>query len=95
MICTSISCRVGRLAPGIIRLISGREIIDVKDADLGPASLIEQCAAQITAYGRHETLMTGEDERQLSTWAVERAMRKARSEAKGPPCGLPLTRPES
>lgn len=38
------------------------------------AVLIEQCAAQITAYGRPETLLTGEDEGQLSTWAIERPL---------------------
>jgi hypothetical protein len=54
-----------------------------------PASLIEQCAIQVAAYGRHETLLTGEDERQLSPWAIERVMRKARSEIKSLPAGLP------
>lgn len=53
-----------------------------------PASLIEQCSIQIAAYGWHETLLTGEDDRQLSTWAIERAMRKARSEVKGLPAGF-------
>ena len=53
-----------------------------------PLSLIEQCSAQITAYGRYETLLTGEDGGQLSTWAIERAMRKARSEVKGLPAGF-------
>jgi integrase len=50
--------------------------------------LIEQCAARITAYGRHETLLTGEGEGQLSAWAIERAMRKARSEVKNLPAGF-------
>jgi len=53
-----------------------------------PASLVEQCSVQITAYGRHETLLTGEDQGQLSPWAIERAMRKARSEVKGLPAGF-------
>jgi integrase len=53
-----------------------------------PASLIEQCSIQITAYGRHETLLTNEDDRQLSPWAIERAMRKARSEVIGLPAGF-------
>ena len=53
-----------------------------------PVSLVEQCSAQITAYGRHMTLLTGEDQRQLSPWAIERAMRKARSEVKGLPAGF-------
>ena len=48
-----------------------------------PVSLVEQCSAQITAYGRYVTLRTGEDQGQLSPWAIERAMRKARSEVKG------------
>src|SRR5580693_1369790 len=53
-----------------------------------PASLVEQCSVQIAAYGRHETLLTGEDQGQLSPWAIERAMRKARSEVKGLPAGF-------
>lgn len=53
-----------------------------------PVSLVEQCSAQIAAYGRYETLLTGEDGGQLSTWAIERAMRKARSEVKGLPAGF-------
>jgi integrase len=53
-----------------------------------PASLIELCSVQITAYGRHETLLTGEDGGQLSPWAIERAMRKARSKVKGLPAGF-------
>lgn len=53
-----------------------------------PASLIEQCSAQINAYGRHETLLTGTDEGQLSPWAIERAMRKARLEVGGLPAGF-------
>jgi integrase len=53
-----------------------------------PASLIAQCSVQISAYGRYETILTGEDERQLSTWAIERAMRKARRQVKGLPAGF-------
>jgi len=53
-----------------------------------PASLIAECSGQISAYGRHETLLTGEDRRQLSPWAIERAMRKARSKVKGLPAGF-------
>jgi integrase len=53
-----------------------------------PASLIEQCSIQVAAYGRHETLLTGQDERQLSPWAIERAMRKARNEVRGLPAGF-------
>jgi integrase len=51
-------------------------------------SLVEQCSAQITACGRYATLLTGEDQGQLSPWAIERAMRKARSEVKGLPAGF-------
>lgn len=53
-----------------------------------PAPLIEQCSIQIAAYGRSETLLTGEDGGQLSPGAVERAMRKARSEVKSLPAGF-------
>jgi integrase len=53
-----------------------------------PASLIAECSGQISAYGRYETLLTGEDRRQLSPWAIERAMRKARSKVKGLPTGF-------
>jgi integrase len=53
-----------------------------------PASLVERCSVQIAAYGRYVTLLTGEDECQLSPWAIERAMRKARSEVKGLPAGF-------
>lgn len=53
-----------------------------------PASLITECSAQISVYGRYETLLTGEEGRQLSPWAVERAMRKARSKVKGLPTGF-------
>ena len=53
-----------------------------------PASLIEQCSIQIATYGRHETLLANEDDCQLSQWAIERAMRKARSKVKGLPAGF-------
>jgi integrase len=53
-----------------------------------PASLITECSAQITAYGRHETLLTSEDGRQLSPWAIERAMRTARNKVNGLPAGF-------
>lgn len=53
-----------------------------------PASLIADCSAQISAYGRHGSLLTGEDGRQLSPWAIERAMRKARSKVEGLPGGF-------
>jgi integrase len=36
----------------------------------------------------YETLLTGEDGGQLSTWAIERAMRKARGEVEGLPAGF-------
>jgi integrase len=36
----------------------------------------------------YETLLTGETGRQLSPWAIERAMRKARSKAMGLPAGF-------
>lgn len=45
-----------------------------------PVSLIEQCSVQVAVTAGYETLLTGEDAGQLSTWAIERAMRKARSE---------------
>src|SRR5580693_10089743 len=53
-----------------------------------PVSLVEQCSAKIAAYGRYATLLTGEDQGQLSPWAIERAMRKARSEVEGLPAGF-------
>lgn len=45
-------------------------------------SLVEQCSAQVTAYGRYVTLLTGEHQGQRSPWAIEHATRKARSEPK-------------
>jgi integrase len=53
-----------------------------------PASLIAECSAHIGAWGRHETLLIGEDGRQLSPWAIERAMRKARRKVNGLPAGF-------
>jgi integrase len=53
-----------------------------------PVSLIAECSAQIGAYVCSETLLTGEDDRQLSPWAIERAMRKARSKVNGLPAGF-------
>jgi integrase len=53
-----------------------------------PASLIAECSAQISIYGRYTTLLTGVDEGQLSPWAIERAMRKARKEVQGLPAGF-------
>jgi integrase len=50
--------------------------------------LVAECSAQISAYGRAETLLTGVDGRQLSPWAIERAMRKARSKVNGLPAGF-------
>ena len=35
-----------------------------------------------------QTLLTGEGQGQLSTWAIERAMRKTRSEVEGLPAGF-------
>ena len=45
-------------------------------------------AAQIAAYGRHASLLTGEDGRQLSPWAVERAKRTARKKVQDLPAGF-------
>jgi integrase len=53
-----------------------------------PASLVAECSAQISAYERGETLLTGAGGRQLSPWAIERAMRKARSKVNGLPAGF-------
>jgi integrase len=53
-----------------------------------PASLVAELSAQITGYGRHSTLLTGEDGRQLSPWAIERAMRKARTKVQDLPAGF-------
>jgi integrase len=53
-----------------------------------PSSLVAEFSTQITGYGRHSTLLTGEDGRQLSPWAIERAMRKARKKVQGLPAGF-------
>ena len=53
-----------------------------------PASLVAELSAQIIGYGRHSTLLTGEDGRQLSPWAIERAMRKARTKVQDLPAGF-------
>jgi integrase len=53
-----------------------------------PASLAAELSAQIAAYGRHSFLLTGEDGRQLSPWAVERAMRTARKKVQDLPAGF-------
>jgi integrase len=53
-----------------------------------PASLVAELSAHIARYGRHGTVLTGEDGRQLSPWAVERAMRTARKKVPGLPEGF-------
>jgi integrase len=53
-----------------------------------PASLVAELSAQIAGYGRYPTLLTGEDGRQLSPWAIERAMRTARKKVQGLPAGF-------
>jgi integrase len=53
-----------------------------------PASLVAELSAQIARYGRHGTVLTGEDGRQLSPWAVERAMRTARKKVPGLTAGF-------
>ncbi|HUL28532.1 MAG TPA: site-specific integrase [Streptosporangiaceae bacterium] len=53
-----------------------------------PVSLAAELSAQIAAYGRHTTLLTGENGRQLSPWVIERAMRKARQKVHGLPVGF-------
>jgi len=52
------------------------------------ASLVAELSAQIARYGRYPTLLTGEDGRQLSPWAIERAMRKTRKKVQGLPAGF-------
>ena len=61
---------------------------DFSDSRTRPASLIDECSSHISAYGRRETLLTGETGRQLSPWAIKRAMRKARGKVKGLPEGF-------
>jgi integrase len=53
-----------------------------------PASLVAELSAQIARYGRYSTLLTGKDGRQLSPWAVERAMRAARKKVPDLPAGF-------
>ena len=53
-----------------------------------PASLVAELSAQIAGYGRYPTLLTGEDGRQLSPWAIERAIRTARKKVQGLPAGF-------
>ena len=53
-----------------------------------PASLAAELSAQVARYGRHGTLLTGGDDRQLSPWAVERAVRRARKKVQGLPAGF-------
>jgi integrase len=53
-----------------------------------PASLTAELSAQIAAYGRHATLLTADNGRQLSPWAIERAMRTARQKVEGLPAGF-------
>jgi integrase len=53
-----------------------------------PASLATELSAHITEYGRHDTLLTGADGRQLSPWAIERAMRTARKKVHDLPAGF-------
>jgi integrase len=53
-----------------------------------PVSLITECSVQVSAYGRHETLLTGGDGCQLSPWAIERAMRTTRKKIKDLPAGF-------
>ena len=53
-----------------------------------PASLAAEFSAHIARYGSHGTLLTGEGGRQLSPWAIERAMRTARKKVQGLPAGF-------
>lgn len=53
-----------------------------------PASLAAELSAHIAAYGRHVTLLTGENAHQLSPWAVERSMRNVRRKVEGLPAGF-------
>ncbi|MEU0583783.1 site-specific integrase [Streptomyces sp. NPDC006132] len=52
-----------------------------------PRSLATLLSAQVVTW-RAETLLTGEDGEQLSPWALERAMRKAREQVKDLPTGF-------
>jgi hypothetical protein len=53
-----------------------------------PASFAAELSSHIAKSGRHETLLTGRDGRQLSPWALERAMRTARKKIDGLPAGF-------
>jgi integrase len=53
-----------------------------------PASPAAELSEQIARYGRHSTLLTGQDGRQLSPWAVERAIRTARKKVPDLPVGF-------
>jgi integrase len=53
-----------------------------------PASLATELSTHIAQYGRHETLLTGADDRQLFPWAIERAMRTARKKVHHLPAGF-------
>jgi integrase len=53
-----------------------------------PASLAAELSAQTARYGHHETLLTGQDGRQLSPWPVERATRTARKKVQALPAGF-------
>jgi integrase len=50
--------------------------------------VIAECSADISAYGRHETLLVGDDGCQLSPWAIEHAMRRVRSKVEDLPAGF-------
>src|SRR5262249_26592722 len=53
-----------------------------------PSSLAAELSAHVAKYGRHESLLTGRDGRQVSPWAVERAVRTARKKVDGLPAGF-------
>jgi hypothetical protein len=53
-----------------------------------PASLVAELSAQMAAYGRHGTVLTGGDGCQLSPWAVEQAVRTARKKVQDLPAGF-------
>ena len=53
-----------------------------------PSSLSAELSAHVAAGYSGETLLTGEDGCQFPPWALERAMRKARSKVDGLPAGF-------
>jgi integrase len=53
-----------------------------------PASLAAELSAQIAVYGRHGTLLTGEDDRQLSPWGSGTRDAEARVKVQGLPAGF-------